>query len=50
MTWAGYVTVARVAFGQPLECWLDLHDDEHAHETLTASCRIRERETHLDLG
>ncbi|KAJ1289710.1 hypothetical protein BS78_02G185300 [Paspalum vaginatum] len=38
---AGSVPAARVASGQPLECWLDLRGGEHAHETHTPSLRVR---------
>ncbi|TVU03984.1 hypothetical protein EJB05_50465, partial [Eragrostis curvula] len=38
---AGSVPAARLASGQPLECWLDLRGGEHAHETHTPSLRVR---------
>ncbi|KAL6655573.1 hypothetical protein ACP70R_006399 [Stipagrostis hirtigluma subsp. patula] len=40
---AGSVPAARVATGQPLECWLDLRGGEHGHVTHTPKLRVRLR-------
>lgn len=40
---AASVPTARVASGQPVECWLDLRGGEHGHETHTPKLRVRLR-------